>query len=252
MSELRLRGGEKRASTWLNRVADKVCYVGNGEGPPDFVIQWGGTEVAVEVMTMLDGEGWEPTRRIAFERALRDVVEGVRNETGTPRWHVSCEYDPRVPRPPKPRGSWEETVRDALRRPGLGGEVQLCPQSLRVGQGIVVKYVPASNDGSFSGVMEDTGLLVAETALTQIESCVARKARRVRKGHRARRFTSWWLVLVDEVVIIHEVLGEEWADVKAGVRTCEGIEQWNKVILLSGFSEEATAVYERPGEARLA
>ena len=139
-------------------------------------------------------------------------------------------------------------VRDALRRPGPGGTIQLVPDDKRVGRGIVVEYCPAGNDGSFSGVSEDIGIWVVETALTQIATCMAEKADKISRGQRAQRFSHWWLVLVEEVIIDHEGMGEEWAAVEDGVRNWEGISTWNKVVLLSRYSGESTVVYQGSGE----
>ena len=167
---------------------------------------------------MLDGEGWPREQRVAFERELEGVVDGIKHERGTPRWHVSCEYDPRELRPPKPGGEWAESVRNALRRPGAGGEIQLVPDASRVGRGVVVKYLPTGNNGSFSGVSEDKGISVAETASTRIAACVRQKAQKVREGTRAQNYSRWWLLLEDEVVIVHDALGEEWSVVKNNIR----------------------------------
>ena len=197
---------------------------------------------------MLDSEGWPREQRVAFERGLEAVIDGVKSEHGAPRWHVRCEYDPNERRPPKPRGEWVERVRNALRRPGVGGEIQLVPDAARVGRGVVVEYLPAGNDGSFSGVSEDMGIFVAGTASTRIVACVGQKARKVRKGRRARSFSRWWLLLEDEVVIVHDALGEEWSVVQDSVRSCDGIDQWSKVVLLSRHTGESTAVYERPND----
>ena len=95
--EARPRDSEARVKKWLECVASDVRYVGGGEGPPDFVVRFLGDKIAVEVMRMLNGEGWPPERRVAFERELKIVVESVKNECDTPRWHVFCEYDPREP-----------------------------------------------------------------------------------------------------------------------------------------------------------
>ena len=246
------RGSETRAQEWLERVASDVRYVGEGEGPPDFVVDFHGNEVAVEVMRMLDGEGWPREQRVAFERELEAVVDSVKNERGAPRWHVHCEYDPSERRPPKPKGEWAERVLNALRRPGAGGEIQLLPDTSRVGRGVVVEYLSASNDGSFSGVNEDTGIFVAGTASARIASCVGQKAQKVRKGTRARSYSRWWLLLEDEVVIVHNALGDEWSIMEDSVRCCEGIDQWSKVVLLSRYTGESTALYERSSELPLA
>ena len=244
---MELRGAEAQAWDWLRTVSDHVEYVGDGEGPPDFVIDYGGVEVAVEVTRMLDGDGWRRDKRIGFERSLRNAVQTVREEPGRPRWHVFCEYDPREPHPPPPRGPWVEAVKDELRNATRDGQLQLVPSDRRVGRGVVVKYLAAGNDGSFSGVSEDIGHYVAGTALTRIAACVGEKAAKVKRGQRAAAFSHWWLVLLEEVVIDHRGLGEEWSVVKDGVRSSEGIYRWDKVIMLSRYTGENTVVHERSG-----
>lgn len=242
------RGSEVQAEDWLTRVASNVRYVGEGEGPPDFVVRFDGKEVAVEVTRTLDGEGWPPEQRIAFERKLKAVIQSVKDEPGTPRWHVRCEYDPEEPRPPKPNGRWSDQVRHTLRKPGPGGQLQLIPRESRVGRGIRVTYMPAGNDGGFSRVEEDIGIWPGGTASTRIAACVTEKARKVQNGRRAQEYARWWLVLVEEVVHSHAWLGEEWSNVQAGLQCCEGLDQWNKIILLSRATGEFTVVHECLGE----
>ena len=96
------------------------------------------------------------------------------------------------------------------------------------------------------------GIEVGGTASIRIAACVAAKARNVRKGRRAQELARSWLVLVEEVVIVHAYLGEEWSDVEYRLRCCEGIDQWNKVVLLSRYTGEHMAVYELSGEPPLA
>ena len=126
--------GPRRIETltrkWLELVASDVSYIGNGEGPRDFLVRFNGEEVAVKVTRMLDAEGWLRTRRVAFERELKDVVQSVRNEPRAPRWHVRCNYDPREPRPPSKKGNWVRVVRDKLRKSSVRGEIQLAPEAL--------------------------------------------------------------------------------------------------------------------------
>lgn len=249
--EVAPHGSELQAEDWLASVASNVRFVGDGEGPPDFVVLFDGKEVAVEVTRMLDGEGWPPEQRIAFERNLEAVIQSLKDEPCTPRWHVRCEYDPEEPRPPKPNGKWVGEVRDALRKPGPGGQLQLIPRTARVGRGIRVKYMPAGNNGGFSGVEEDIGIWPGGTASTRIAACVTEKARKVQNGRRAQEYARWWLVLVEEVVHSHAWLGEEWSNVKDSIQSCGGLDQWNKVVVLSRRTGEYTAVYERPGDQLL-
>ena len=246
------RGSEVPVGNWLETVgANHVRFVGEGEGPPDFVVQFGGAEVAIEVTRMLDGKGWPENQRIAFERDLGAVIKMVEQDKDAPRWHVWCEYDPRVSRPPKPRGAWRELVKESLRAPGPGGAVQLIPDGSSVGRGVVLRYTPAGNAGGFSGVSMDTGNRPADTAGDRIVDVVASKARKVRKGLRARAFTSWWLVLDEEIVFVHSILGGEWENVEEGVRVCEGVEQWNKIVVFNRFTGSWRAVHERAGEPAL-
>ena len=245
------RGSELQAMDWLADVAGHVRFVGNGEGPPDFVVRFGGKEVAVEVTRMLDGEGWQPKQRKAFERNLESVIQSVKNESGAPRWHVFYQYDPTEPRPPRPRGEWMELVRETLRTPGPGGVIQLVPNTSRKGRGVRVTYTPASNDGSFSCLREDIGIIGTGTASTRIAACVTEKARKVRAGRRAQGYANWWLVLVEEVVLVHAGLGEEWSNVRESIRGCEGLNQWDKVVMLSRNTGEFTVVHERTGEPSL-
>lgn len=52
---------------------------------------------------------------------------------------------------------------------------------------------------------------------------------------------------MEEIVVNHRGLGDEWSAVKEGVRSGEGICRWDKVILLSRYTAENTVVYERSG-----
>ena len=246
------RGSEVPVGIWLETIgAIDVRYVGAGEGPPDYLLQFGGDEVAVEVTRMLDSRGWPEKQRVAFERALATVVETVAKEKGAPRWHAWCEYDPSMRRPPKAPGEWRPVVEENLRTPGPGGEIQLIPDGSRVGRGVVLGYTPAGNAGSFTGVRQDMGIRVAGTVANRIADVVAIKAQKVRNGARARAFPRWWLVLDEEIVIVHPILGREWTYVEDHVRFCEGIEQWNKVVLYSRFTGSWRAIHERGGEPAL-
>ena len=246
------RGSEVPVGSWFEKVgAVDVQYVGDDEGPPDYLVRFGGDEVAVEVTRLSNNRGWPEKRRIAFERELDDVICKVANEKGAPRWHSWCEYDPCVPRPPKKRGAWRELVEQCLRTPGPGGEVQLIPDVSRVGRGVVLGYMPAGNAGSFTGVSEDMGIRPVGAVTDRVTVVVASKARKAKKGPRTQGFSRWWLVLDEEIVYVHSVLGREWSNVEKRVRFCEGIEQWNKVVLYNRTTGSWRAIHECDGEAAL-
>ena len=238
--------------TWLRTIgATDIRFVGEGEGPPDYLVKFGGDEVAVEVTRLLDGKGWPERSRIAFERELANVVEMVAKEKDSPRWHVWCEYDPRTPRPPRPRGAWRELVTETLRKPGPGGALQLIHDGSRVGRGVVLGYTPAGNSGSFTEVSKDIGDRPAGTVANRVVDEVAIKAQKVRKGLRAQAFSRWWLVFDEEIVYVHSVMGHEWADVENRVQDCEGVERWNKIILFNRFTGSWRCIHERNGEPAL-
>ena len=246
------RGSEVPVGSWLETIgAADVRYIGGGVGPPDYLVRFGGEEVAVEVTRVLDDKGWPEHQRIGFERALAAVVEMIAKKKGAPRWHTWCEYDPSMRRPPKPSGAWRKVVKESLRTPGQGGAVQLIPYGSRVGRGIVPGYMPAGNAGGFAGVSKDTGIRPAGTAADRIADVVAIKAQKVQKGLRAQAFSRWWLVLDEEIVFFHPILGREWTYVEDCVRSCEGVEQWNKVVLYSRFTGSWRTIHEHGGEPAL-
>ena len=246
------RGSEVPVGKWLVSIgATDVRYVGGGEGPPDYIVQFGGHQVAVEVSKMLDGMGWPEEQRIAFEATLRSLLERVMAEVGAPQWHTWCEYDPTTPRPPPAKGPWRKLLAETLRVQGPGGEIQLTPDGLAVGRGVVLLYLPASRSGSFAGVSADEGYYVAATAVRRIVDLMAIKARKVRNGRRAQAYSKWWLVLDEEIVFVHGILGPEWEHVEDGVRRTEGIDLWNKVVLLCSRTGNWRTIHERCGEKTL-
>lgn len=240
---------------WLQRrsgVVD-VHFVGDvGEGPPDFLADFHGEEVAIEVTKLPLRMGWREDQRLGFQAALRRVVRSVKDDPKAPRLHVLCDIDARQPGPPKPSGDWKERVKDVLLRASGRGELQLMAEGERVGRGVVVKYIPASNDGSLPVANQGGVYLVVGSALTRVLEEVQKKAVKVRRSEHAREYANWWLILDDEVVIDYGGLTvEEWADIRGAVATCEHIPVWSKVILVSRWTGESTAVYERSGEREL-
>lgn len=250
------KGSEIRVEQWLRHrpsVTD-VRFVGDeGEGPPDFLVRFDGASVAVEVTKMSLQTGWPESHRIAFERALCDVVQVVKSDPKAPRWHVLCEYDPRHPKPPKPKGEWRQYVRDALMMPSGGGRLQLMEAEEQVGDGVVVEYLPAGNDGSLPFVNESGAYFVVGAASERIAEEVRKKAAKVRSSPRARELQAqWWLILEDEVVLVHSGLHDgEWQSIRESVAAIDDIEIWSKVVLVSARTCDWTTVYEREGEGQL-
>ena len=232
------KGSEISAREWLEQIgATKIRFVGNGGGPPDFLIEYVGETIAVEVTRLLHYEGWERDEEIAFERELQTLIEAVWMEgDSTPRWHVRCEYDPREPCPPKEM--WIEHAREALRTAGPeGGEYQLlAPETIR-GRGVNLELLPASNEGSFSGVSTDKGLEVVGTLIERIIDCVSAKAGKIANGKRSKNYSRWWLVLDDEVLIapVGVLTADERAKIEERIQGCDDRERWSKIVLMSRF-----------------
>ena len=249
------RGSELVVQEWLQRRSDvvDVHYVGDvGEGPPDFLANFHGVEVAIEVTSMPLDTGWPEDQRLGFEAELQQVVRSVKDDPEAPRWHVLCEIDDKQPRPPKRNGDWKERVREALLRGSGAGDLQLMAESERVGEGVVVKHFPASNDGSLPFANQQGAYLVVGSASTRILDEVHAKAVKVGQSERAQEYSHWWLILDDEVVMFHEELTTgEWRDIRDAVATSEHIPVWSKVILVSRRTGECTAVYERSGQREL-
>ena len=232
------QGSEITTGVWLDQIGAAKEYIGcDGPGPPDYEIRYEEDTIAVESTLLCDLQGWGMTKEIAFEESLRCLIGEVSAEgADMPRWHASCEYDPRVSGPPK-RGDVELTirVRDALRNPA-GGDFQLLPDEDVRGRGIVLELVPASNRGGFSGVSVAEGAIVAETLSDRLVATVKTKAGRVRKGPRSGKYTQWWLVVDDAVLRapIGTLTPQERDQIDTRVRESDGISTWSKVVLLGG------------------
>ena len=224
---------------WLDQIGATKEFVGHdGPGPPDFVIQYRGHTIAVESTLLHDPTGWGMTKERAFEESLRRLIDDVSREgANLPRWHATCEYDPRVPRPPKKSDDeWKGRVRDALRNP-VGGELQLLPDNRIRGRGVILELIPASNRGSFAGVSVDEGCMVSETLCERLVAVVTEKADKVKKGKRSGKYTQWWLVVDDEVLVapIRTLTASERVEIRTRVRKSQGISKWSKVVVVSRF-----------------
>ena len=235
------KDSEIMVGEWLEQIgATSIVYVGDdaGGGPPDYAIEYGGERIAVEVRLLDDGIGWRAEKKRAFERELETFIEEATAERNAPKWHVWVEYDPDEPGPPK-RGdkTWRKTVREALASERQMEEVQLVPAEKRRRRGIVLILHKARNHGSFNGLSEDMGHVIAGTLTERVTACVKEKAEKVARGSRAQEYETWWLVLDDEVLIAPKgvMSKDEQSQIEESVRTCTGRGQWSKVILMSRF-----------------
>ena len=251
MDEKRKNGpcdSEIAIGKWLDQIGATKQYVGKvGSGPPDYVIQYQGNTIAVEVTLLHEIEGWKKKEEIAFERVIRRLIKEVLREGfDMPKWHVACEYDPRVPRPPdKNDDECKKRVQDALRDP-IGGEFQLLSEKDILGRGVVLNLEPANNEGSFVGVSVDEGTIVANVLSERLVAVVNEKANKVRRGDRSASYSRWWLVLDDEVLAapIRTLTGNERTEVDTRVRNSPGITTWSKVVMVSPFGAGSGRVHE--------
>ena len=106
--------------------------------------------------------GWREDRRLAFQAELQQVAQCVRDDPKAPRLHVLCTVDPGQPQPPKPNGAWKGRVCEALLEATGAGALQLMAEGERVGRGVVVKWLPATNEGSLPWVNQGGGYLVVQ------------------------------------------------------------------------------------------
>ena len=246
------KDSEITVGEWLDQIGATQKFVGSdGEGPPDYEIRYKGKLIAVEVTLLHDTGGWEREKEIAFERELRCLIEEVSQEGG-PRWHARCEYDSRVSGPPSASNdAWKTRARKALLSSGSGGEFQLLSEdSIRrrgLGRGVMLGLIPASNEGSFTGVSSDKGCLVGPTLSERLVSIVDEKATKVQKGKRSRNYNQWWLILDDEVLIAPFAIltAKERTEIDTRVRECDGRQQWNKIVMVSRFQTRCDGSQEK-------
>ena len=232
---------------WLDQIGATKQFVGSdGEGPPDWKIQYKGEMIGVEVKLLHDTEGWGKTKEIAFKREFGRLFEEESKESGR-KWRARCEYDPRV-RPPSGRdNAWKARFRDALRNlPSGGGEIQLLSEdSIRgFGRGIVLELMPTCGEGSFAGVSVDEGFLVGTRLSERLTADVDEKADKVRNGKRSGEYNQWWLAFDDEVLMapFSTLTVEERTEIDTSVRECDGRQQWSKIVLVSRFQTAPPSV----------
>ena len=239
-----LKGSEKSVEEWLGQIgATKVKHVGDGPGPPDFVIEYAGEDrIAVEVCCLHDVKGWDKKEyrkhKCSFERELRALIEAeaARGENA-PRWHTFCEYDgvERVSSI-RDRKRWKDKASTALRTPGTGGEFQLLSKEARRGREVILTLMPATNEGSFAGVNPDEGSIVGTTLSERIIAGIREKAEKVLRGTRAKKYDRWWLVFDDEILVAPaDSLVRERAEIEARVRDSPDRTIWSKIVLMSRF-----------------
>ena len=78
---------ETSAEQWLRRIgATAIRFLGDKreDGPPDYVIEYAGEEVAVEVMLVHHHDGWGNEKEIAFGRKLHDFISEVLRDENAP------------------------------------------------------------------------------------------------------------------------------------------------------------------------
>ena len=232
---------ERAAGEWMIQIgAREIEYVGDNPegGPPDYTIEYAREEVAVEVRLLDDNMGWRREYKEAFERELKKLIEEETLGKDAPKWYSWAEYDPKEDKPPK-RGdeAWRKRVREALRSKELSMEIQLLPTEDMRGRGIVLSLLRAGNEGGFSGLSEDQGMILESILTKRIMACVEEKSEKMRKGSRAQQYNRWWLVLDDEVLIAPKgvMSKDEQNRIEESVRTCTGRDQWSKIILMSRF-----------------
>ena len=238
------KGSERSAEEWLRQIgATRIQYVGHCAGPPDFVIEFAGDEIAVEVCLLHDVDGWNKKsirdHRFAFEKELGALIEEeATRQQNAPRWHAYCEYDDvETVSSIRDRAEWKDRARKALRTSGTGGEFQLLSKEKSKGRGIILILEPASSKGSFVGVSNNKGSIVAATLSEQIVCSIKEKGDKVRSGRRAKKYDRWWLVFDDEILMapIEILTGEERGEIEARVCDCPGRAIWSKIVLMSRF-----------------
>ena len=233
------KGSEISIGEWLDQIGATSQFVGgDGDGPPDWAIQYKCHKIGVEVTLLHDHEGWGRTKEKAFEREIKRLIEEVLQEgEDMPRWHARCEYDPRVLRPPsKENSAWKDRVRDALRS-SIGGKFQVLPERDIRGGGVVLELDPATNEGSFSGVSVDEGYAVQATITERIVALVKEKVNKIRNSEKAGCYHQWWLVFDDEILIVPIAVlsADERSRIEASVRECQDTVQLSKIVVVSRF-----------------
>ena len=250
---------EQVVSNWFRQIgATDPCHVGQSEnqGPPDWVINYSGHTIAVEV-TLLHNkkEGWSRTVEISVEDKLCRFVERVTSEHGSPLiWQVECEYDPNPSTEPMKPGKWENRALEILRRAAAKApvslkEIRLLPgkniSNYRWGVFLNVVAVPTRKNIGCVQVTSREGEIVKDMVIANASSSIKKKAEKVRKsiarGERSRCYEDWWLVFDDEVIRVPGLHANEWKCIDKEIQECTGIDVWRKVVLVNRFQPGAAA-----------
>ena len=183
---------EKVVGDWLRQIgATELRHMGGKSrpGPPDWVINYKGHTIAVEVTLLTNKQNrWPHDMKIGVERKLCRLAEKVSREHGSPlRWLVQCEYDPKQPRSAMGPGKWEDralkTLREAAREaPTFLQDRPLLPQgkACRWGVSLSVFAWPAKENTGRVQVSSGVGSLVSQTLIERATSAIEEKAKKVR------------------------------------------------------------------------
>lgn len=269
---------EQVVRNWFRQIgATDPCFVGEKgkQGPPDWVINYRGHTIAVEVTLLHDEKnGWTRAREIGVEETLRGLVERVSCEHGSPlAWQVSCEYDPEQPPRTMRTGKWEDSALGILRSAASAAPVCLMDRRLLPekkardhGWGVYLNVVarPASKNSGLvqvsSGLGERGNKAVIENASSAIEHKVKKLRDSIARGERSQLYDDWWLVFDDELVMVPILGDDEWKSIDEEIQGCPGIDLWSKVVLVNRFQPGDTtrptnkwyhAFWEDPGHPPL-
>ena len=241
---LRQIGATDRRPVGKRRKGEK-----QNQGPPDWVINYRGGTIAVEV-TLLRSEknDWSRRMEIGVENSLCELVKKVSLEYGSPlTWHVVCEYAPEQPPKTMGVGKWEHRALAILRSAASAAPVHLEERLLFKdkirdngwGVDLYVTAVPAKENSGLVQVSNGQGELVSPAMVENASAAIECKTKKVRdsmaRGERSQHYDKWWLVLDDELLMVPDLQDDEWEDIDCEIRRCPGIDTWSKVVLVSRF-----------------
>lgn len=230
-------GSEIPIEEWLRQIgAENIRYCGgdSSNGPPDFLIEYGDEEIAVEGTLLHDTKGWIRKREAVIDRVAQRLYEEAYKEGFA--WHGFIEYDSQESENAIEDRSWQERMRKALRSE-YGGAFQLLSPEKQKGRGVVLRLCLADNEGGINPIRTDAGSWTASALLKGLVYQIPKKAEKVDNSENAKRYKLWWLVFDDEILIApKDVLSEhEIQHVQKQVQICPGAKRWSKIVLMSRF-----------------